>query len=221
MSDQKKQILVVFGGASPEYEVSCDSAASLVDAISRDKYDVICVGITKTGEWFLTKATSGEIADCRSWMERKDNKKAILSPDRAHKGLLVLEKTGWKLIHIDGVFPIILGETGEDGMLPGLFELAGIPYVGSSLYASACCMDKTISMLYADLCGVKRPEYFPCDTALFRREKRTDALTFSRGRWGMSSPCLSNRRPPARPWAYPGWKAETSCSRPCGRRHVL
>lgn len=176
MTEQKKQILLVFGGASPEHEVSCSAAASLVDAISRDKYDVFCVGITKTGEWFLTEATSDEIADCHSWIEREDNKKAILSPDRAHKGLLVLEGTGWKLIHIDGIFPTVLGETGEDGKLPALFDLADIPYVGSGVCASACGMDKTVTMIFSDQCGLKRPVYFSCDQKEFCRdpEQTTD-----------------------------------------------
>lgn len=175
MEGQKKQILVIFGGASPEYAVSCESAASVIAAISRDKYDVYCVGITQDGEWLLTQAAPAEIADSRSWVEHKGNQKAILSPDRAHKGLLVLEETGWRLLRIDGIFPMVHGETGEDGMLPGLFELAGIPYVGSGLCASACSMDKAVTMLFADLCGVKRPEYFSCGTAEFRRNPEREA----------------------------------------------
>ena len=191
MTEQKKQILLVFGGASPEYEVSCESAASVVNAISRDKYNVHCVGVTRDGEWFLTKAAPAEIRDSRSWMERKDNKKAILSPDRAHKGLLVLEENGWSLIHIDGIFPMVHGETGEDGMLPGLFELAGIPYVGSGLCASACGMDKTVTMLFADLCGIKRPEYFSCGTAKFRRNPKREVdncISFFQNKIGHAFP---------------------------------
>ena len=167
MTEQKKQVLVFFGGVSPEYEVSCESVASIVDAISRDKYDVHCVGISKTGEWFLTQASSEEIEDGHSWLEREGNKKAVLSPDRAHKGLLVLEEDGWKHIHIDVIFPVIHGDTGEDGKLPALFELADIPYVGSGVCASACSMDKTVTMLFADQCGVKRPRFFTCDRVEF------------------------------------------------------
>lgn len=164
MSLEKKCILVIFGGASPEYEVSCNSAASLIEAISAEKYDIVRVGITKEGEWFLTNADVDEINDSVSWLKRSDNKKAVLSPDRKHRGLLVLEETGWSLIKVDGIFPMIHGETGEDGKLPALFEISGIPYVGSGVCASACSMDKTVTMIFADLCNVKRPEFYSCST---------------------------------------------------------
>lgn len=164
MSLEKKSILVLFGGASPEYQVSCNSAASLIEAIPTEKYDVVIVGISKDGEWFLTNADTDEINDSKSWLNRVDNKKAVLSPDKNHKGLLVLENDGWSLIKIDGIFPMIHGETGEDGKLPALFELCGIPYVGSGVCASACSMDKTVTMIFADLCNVKRPEFYSCSS---------------------------------------------------------
>ncbi len=176
MSREKKQILVVFGGASPEYEVACDSAASLIDAIDREKFDVHCVGISKDGQWWLTKASTKEIADSISWLEHSENKRAVLSPDRGAKGLIIMEGNSWSLQHIDVIFPMVHGETGEDGELPALFELAGIPYVGSGVCSSACSMDKTVTMMFSDICGIKRPNYFCCTCSDFKKapEKTTD-----------------------------------------------
>ena len=160
--ESKKEILVVFGGASPEHEVSCASAAELIGAISREKYNVHCLGITKEGNWILTEASTEEISDAQRWLTHASNCKAILSPDRADHSLVVFDKTGLRKQHIDVVFPIIHGETGEDGQLQGLLEIAGIPYVGSGVCASACSMDKSITVNFAKLCNVRFPEYYAC-----------------------------------------------------------
>lgn len=158
----KKEILVVFGGASPEHDVSCASAAALIGAISREKYNVHCLGITKEGNWVLTEASTGEIGDAQGWLNHEKNRKAVMSLDRADHGLLVFENNGIRKQHIDVVFPIIHGETGEDGQLQGLLEIAGIPYVGCGVCASACSMDKSVTVNFARLCNIKYPEYFSC-----------------------------------------------------------
>lgn len=160
--DQKKELLIMFGGASPEHEVSCTSAAALIGAVDREKYNVHCLGITKEGNWLLTEATPEEIYDSETWLQHKSNRKAILSPDRADHGLLVFGEKGCELLRIDVVFPIIHGETGEDGQLQGLLEVAGIPYVGCGVCASACSMDKSVTMTFARVCKVRCPEYFSC-----------------------------------------------------------
>ncbi len=191
MKKGKQSILVIFGGASPEYEVSCNSAASLIKAVSKEKYNLVTVGITKEGKWLLTNADADKINDAYSWLEEKDNKNAVLSPDRAHKGLLVLEDNSWSLIEIDGIFPIIHGETGEDGKLPALFELAGIPYVGAGVCASACSMDKTVTMIFSDLCSVKRPEFYSCSSSDFNvdPDKITDeVIAFFEKKLGFAFP---------------------------------
>lgn len=165
----KKEVLVMFGGASPEHEVSCTSAAALIGAIDPEKYNVHCLGITKEGHWLLTNASTEEIYDSETWLKHPSNRKAILSPDRADHGLLVFEKTGCRVQPIDVVFPIIHGETGEDGQLQGLLEVAGIPYVGCGVCASACSMDKSVTMNFARLCNVRSPEYFACSCEDFLR----------------------------------------------------
>jgi D-alanine-D-alanine ligase-like ATP-grasp enzyme len=84
MSD-KKRILIMFGGPSPEHEVSRNSASCVAQNIDREKYDVDIIGITKDGRWFLTKAEPHEMAD-GSWSERADNVPAVISPDRSVHG---------------------------------------------------------------------------------------------------------------------------------------
>jgi len=163
----KKEILVIFGGASPEHEVSCASAASLIGAISREKYNVHCIGITKAGNWLLTEASTEEILDAQSWLNHPGNRKAIISPDRQDHGMLVFDENGYSKVHIDVVFSIIHGETGEDGQLQGLLDVAGIPYVGSGVCASACSMDKSVTATFARQCGVRLPEYFACSCSQF------------------------------------------------------
>lgn len=159
----KKELLILFGGASPEYQVSCLSASSLVEAVPEERYNVHLLGITRQGDWLLTDATASEIADGRTWLCRENNRRAILSPDRRDHGLVVFENGVWTHIRIDLAFAIIHGETGEDGALQGLLELSGIPYVGAGICASACSMDKSVTMAFADQCHIRRPEYFVCD----------------------------------------------------------
>lgn len=166
----KRDILVVFGGASPEYEVSCASAAALIGAISTEKYRVHCVGITREGRWILTQASVDAIGDSESWLKADGNCPAVLSPDRGDHGLLIFAGQECRKQRIDVVFPIIHGETGEDGKLQGLLELSGIPYVGCGVCASACSMDKSVTMLFADLCGLQCPEHFCCDASAFLHE---------------------------------------------------
>jgi len=147
----KKNILIVFGGNSPEHDVSCHSAASIYDYIDREKYNPYFIGITRNGEWFLTEAKSAEI-DNNSW-ESLSNKKAYLTGDASLQGILVENE----IIHIDCIFSIIHGNQGEDGKLQGLFELADIPYVGGGVCSSAISMDKAVTRLFADNIGLKQP----------------------------------------------------------------
>ena len=101
--EMKKEVLVIFGGASPEYEVSCSSAAALIGAISREKYNVHCLGITREGNWLLTEASTEEILDAVTWQQHASNCKAVLSPDRADHGLLIFGAEGVRKQHIDVV----------------------------------------------------------------------------------------------------------------------
>lgn len=136
---------VIFGGRSGEHEVSLQSAHSVMNAIDKDKYEVVPVGITKDGRWIATGdpmralASGDASASCRA---------ALLS-DPGCNQLVRLDETGegmqaTQLAELNVVFPVLHGPYGEDGTVQGLLELAGLPYVGAQVTASAVAMDKAI-----------------------------------------------------------------------------
>lgn len=125
----KKSVAVIFGGVSSEHEVSCVSASSVIKNIDVNKYDLHIIGITKTGKWYYFNGPLDMLPD-GSWENSDYITPAVISPDRDTHGMLVFEKDGVKTIKIDVIFPVLHGRNGEDGTMQGLFELAGIPYVG-------------------------------------------------------------------------------------------
>lgn len=193
MLQSRKNVLLVFGGTTAEYIESCGMAAAVLNVISKEKYNVYCMGISKEGEWMLTSASSNEIADSELWLKKGNNKRAIISPDKTQKGILILEDGKYDFISIDVAFPVIPGELGEDGKLPGLFEMAGIPYVGSNLCASACSLDKIITMMFVDSCNIKRPKFFTCNKNDFiSNEKKVinDCIAFFNAKIGYAFPLM-------------------------------
>ena len=141
---KKRKVLIIFGGYSTEYYISCKSAGSVVEYIDNDLFDVVKVGITIDGEWVYTEATSEQINDGLSWLELSTNKKAIISPRRNKKELLIINNDSIDEIHIDCAFPLIHGYGGEDGSIQGLLEVSNIPYVGSGINASANAIDMVL-----------------------------------------------------------------------------
>lgn len=171
---QKKTILIIFGGCSTEYYVSCKSASGILEYIDKDLFEVVLVGVTLSGEWLLTEATSEEIQDGITWLDNRNNMNAIISPNRNKNELLVLNENVMEAIHIDCVFSVIHGHGGEDGSIQGLLEMSNIPYIGSNIAASANAMDKELTRVFADKCGLKQPacavlhrkEYFQNHTSI-------------------------------------------------------
>ena len=127
----KETIAVLFGGQSSEHEVSCMSAANVIDQIDRSKYDLILVGITQKGHW--VKANSVE--DIRSGKWRESRIGATLSPDASEKCLIIHESSAMIKVKVDLVFPVLHGLWGEDGTVQGLCRLAEIPYAGCGVAA--------------------------------------------------------------------------------------
>lgn len=137
-------VCVIFGGKSSEYEVSCMSAYNIIKNLNKEAYQLLTVGITKTGESFLY---SGDIAHIKdgSWVENP-GKSCVISPSPKHGGLIVMNKNGDYFIqHVDVYFPVLHGKNGEDGTIQGVFELAQIPYVGNGVLGSSLCMDKILT----------------------------------------------------------------------------
>jgi D-alanine-D-alanine ligase len=148
-SDQKPpraRVAVVFGGRSTEHSVSCVSAGSVLAAIDRERYDVVPVGISREGRGVLAADDPKRlaIADGELPEVAGDGAAVVLSGDPTHRGLTVYEpgQMPQELGEVDVVLPLLHGPYGEDGTLQGLLELAGVPYVGSGVFASAAAMDK-------------------------------------------------------------------------------
>lgn len=148
---RKLRVGILFGGRSGEHEVSLLSAASVLQAIDREKFDVIPLGITKEGRWLsadgahdLLKAGND---DAVARQLRAGDPEATPGAKLLHDGIPTLlapepGRNGIEGKAVDVVFPVLHGTFGEDGTIQGLFELAGIAYVGSGVLGSAAGMDK-------------------------------------------------------------------------------
>lgn len=138
---EKLQVVVLFGGRSGEHEVSLMSARSVLDALRRDRYTVIEVGITKAGVWLMGENT---------WQAFHEGHlegltPVTLLPDPTRPGLYALRDGGLERVaEVDVVFPVLHGPFGEDGTLQGLLEMADLAYVGAGVVGSAVGMDKGV-----------------------------------------------------------------------------
>ena len=158
-SANKMCVALLFGGMSSEHEVSCVSVGNFVRNIDRSKYEVLTVGITKEGRWLYTEATAEQMAD-GSWEELPGNMPCVISPDRADHGMILFTPDGRvEKMHLDVVIPVLHGLWGEDGTVQGLLELAGIPYVGCGVLASAVCMDKAVANALFEANGVPHTKW--------------------------------------------------------------
>jgi len=149
----KLNVCVLFGGISPEHEVSLRSAESVLNNLSVEKYNVFPVGITKEGQWILYGGTDYSALPSGAWQDAAENKPVAISPVRS-QGLLIFNGDSVTCEQIDVVFPVLHGENGEDGTVQGLMRLAGIPCVGPDVEASAVAMDKTMTKLVMDNAGI-------------------------------------------------------------------
>lgn len=152
----KTNLLVIFGGKSSEHDVSLKSSSAILRNISRDKYNVIMVGISKEGKWFKY---DGEIDNIEngSWINSSHITPAMLTPEGK---LFAMGKQGkHAFFDIDVCFPVLHGKNGEDGTMQGLLELYDIAYVGCDHIASGNCMDKELTHIVLDSKGIKTAKY--------------------------------------------------------------
>ncbi|MCJ7725662.1 MAG: D-alanine--D-alanine ligase, partial [Acidimicrobiia bacterium] len=124
-------IAVFFGGRSEEHEVSCVSAVAVVEALRHKGHDVLAVGIAKNGSWYLVDPDSRPLA-------ARGDEVVFEMP-------LGVLRSGDDRYHFDVAFPVLHGPYGEDSTVQGMFEMAGVPYVGSGVVGSAVAMDKDIA----------------------------------------------------------------------------
>lgn len=151
---KKKKIAIIFGGCSPEYKVSLESAYSIITNIDKEKYDIVLIGITKYGDWFKYDGDYENIKN-NTWYNKNSCRSVIVSNNRCDKGIIVFENGIKKLIKLDAVFPIVHGKNGEDGTLQGIFEIADIPIIGCGVISSSLCMDKYMSHKMVQSFGIK------------------------------------------------------------------
>lgn len=176
----KLRIGILFGGRSGEHEVSLLSAASILKAIDRQKYDVQLIGITKDGRW-LTAADSAHLlrqeATASGALRAGDpattpgaallqHGEPVLVPPVPADSLTILRNDSAKSLDVDVVFPVLHGTFGEDGTVQGLLELADRAYVGSGVLGSAAGMDKDVMKRLFRAAGLPIPKHL----ALLRSE---------------------------------------------------
>ncbi len=188
----KKKVAVIFGGQSSEHEVSRVSAESVLNNIDRNKFDVVMIGITKEGRWLnyngpVEKLSTGEwqaIAEAEVASGRRISCGEAGKSDDGQTGVgsgqLTVNNSARRVLAVAGaendnsgidvVFPVLHGCNGEDGTIQGLFELAGIPYVGCGILGSALGMDKAYSKIIFEKEGIPQGKY----VVLSRKEVNGD-----------------------------------------------
>ena len=154
-----KELCVVFGGQSPEHNISRKSVTSVLNNLDKSKYNISVIGITKNGAWYLYTGDYANIEGGEWEQDIANKKKAIISPDGEDKAIIVFDGTEISKIYPDVIFPVLHGEFGEDGTIQGLFELSGIPYVGMGVMASANGMDKTASKIVFADAGIPQADW--------------------------------------------------------------
>jgi D-alanine-D-alanine ligase len=148
----------VFGGRSTEHPISCVSAGNILKALDPDEFDVIPVGITREGRWVLTQGDPATFAIAGRQLPEiteGSGEAVVLAPDPTARVSVVEPTDGVSaLSDVDVVFPVLHGAYGEDGTIQGLLEMAGLPYVGAGVFASAAGMDKEFTKKLAQCEGI-------------------------------------------------------------------
>ena len=164
MIGKKIKLCVIFGGKSPEHDISCISAESVIKNLDKNKYKITKIGITKNGEWYFYSGKNEKISTGEWKKDKKHLKKAVISPDAKDKAIFVFDNDKINKIRPDVVFPVLHGEYGEDGTIQGLLELSGIKYVGMGVCASANGMDKSFTKLVLENAKIPQADWIVVNT---------------------------------------------------------
>jgi D-alanine-D-alanine ligase len=175
VNGSRRRVAVVFGGTSSEHGVSCLTAAGVLSALDRDRFDVIGIGITRTGRWILVDpetisqlgVTDGKLPELS-----ENAAEAVLMRVSSGSELAVREQSALShLGPVDVALALLHGPYGEDGTIQGLFEMMGTRYVGAGVLASAVGMDKHYMKLVLAACGLPIGPFVPVSPAEWRRDK--------------------------------------------------
>ena len=156
---KKLRIGVIFGGRSGEHEVSLRSAESVINAMDKARYEVVPIGITKEGRWLISANAAALLPE--AVMSSNSHRQVAIIGDPTRQGLTRLDDRERLLSSepLDAVFPVLHGTYGEDGTIQGLLEMAGVPYVGCGVLASAAGMDKVAMKQLFERAGLTLIEY--------------------------------------------------------------
>ena len=165
----KKHVGILFGGRSCEHEVSVTSARSVLAAIDRNQYDVSLIAIDKQGHWHLGNDIDALVADKQ--VLTGPGSDSLVTLQLHHEGQLVEARpASTSTPRLDVLFPVLHGTFGEDGTVQGVFEMAGIPYVGCGVAASAIAMDKALAKQVFSAAGIPQA---PCQIVLSHQWQTT------------------------------------------------
>ncbi len=164
MSEPRRiRVAVVFGGRSSEHAISCVSAGSVLRALDRERYDVVPIGLTTDGRWVLESDDPDRLRITDGVLPAVDGSgtSLVLPGDPTRRDLEVHAPgdVPGTLAGVDVVFPVLHGAYGEDGTIQGLLEMAGVPYVGSGVLASAAAMDKGVMKALFANAGLAQAPY--------------------------------------------------------------
>lgn len=158
----KKKIAVLFGGRSPEYAISLQSAYMVITHLDKTKIEPVLIGISRQGAWYLFHGDPARIPE-DNWQDENCCTPMALLPDPTAHSVLVLGNDGVKTLALDAAFPVLHGKNGEDGTVQGALETAGVPVIGCGTLSSALCMDKYRAHMVAEAAGVPVPKAFVID----------------------------------------------------------
>ncbi len=179
---QRIRVAVVFGGRSSEHAISCVSAGSVLRALDRERYDVVPIGLTRDGRWVLEGDDPDRLAITAGRLPGVDEAGASITlsadPTRRDLDLHRGDDVVGHLAGVDVVFPVLHGPYGEDGTIQGLLEMAGVPYVGSGVLASAAAMDKGYMKALFTVAGLEQAPYVVVSDRAWRvgRERVIDEI---------------------------------------------
>ncbi|WP_455834701.1 D-alanine--D-alanine ligase family protein [Pseudarthrobacter siccitolerans] len=183
----KPRVAVLFGGRSSEHAVSCVTAAGVLGAINKDKYEVIPIGIAKTGQWVLAADDTAQWSlSASSLPEVVPSQKTVTLAEIGGEHQLIVaspNEVPQELGTVDVVFPLLHGPFGEDGTIQGLLELSDTRYVGAGVLASAVGMDKHYMKVVFEAAGLQVGPYIAVTDRQWRKDaesvrKQVDRLGF-------------------------------------------
>jgi D-alanine-D-alanine ligase len=167
--EKKLNIAVIYGGVSPEHEISRKSANKIISSLSKKKYNIFPVYINKEGAWTLYENYN---RDLRNFDWEKNGFEVSLSTNHNFSGLIKLVDYNFNLLDIDLIIPALHGENGEDGTIQGLLEISCIPYVGCGVLSSSISMDKSMMRIIASNFNVLQTEYLFLSDIDFKNNKK-------------------------------------------------